>query len=59
MGLRWDAAMHPMVMVRDPETGQVLAFARGGEAEVYTSKPEVDLALLNGVASRVRRVRVQ
>jgi hypothetical protein len=46
-------------MVRDPETGQVLAFARGGEAEVYTSKPEVDLVLSNGVASRVRRVRVQ
>jgi hypothetical protein len=59
VGLRWDAAMHPMVMVRDPETGQVLAFARGGEAEVYTSKPEVDLVLSNGVASQVRRVRVQ
>jgi hypothetical protein len=59
VALNWDAAANPMVMVRDPESGQVLAFVRGGDAEVFTSKAEVDLVLSNGVNSRVKRVRVQ
>jgi hypothetical protein len=45
-------------MVRDPDTGDVLSFARGGEVEVMTSKTRVDLLLSNGVRSTPRRVRV-
>jgi hypothetical protein len=54
--LQWNAAAHPMVMVRDPDTGEVLAFARGGDARVWTTKSEVDLEVSDGVQSqRVRR----
>jgi hypothetical protein len=54
--LQWNAATHPMVMVRDPDTGEVLAFARGGDARIWTGKSEVDLEVSDGVQSqRVRR----
>jgi Metallo-peptidase family M12B Reprolysin-like len=58
VALRWDRQTHPMVMVRDPDTGEVLSFARNGEAELATSKGEVDLLLSSGVRSQTRRVRV-
>ena len=50
--LKWDAAVHPMIMVRDPDTGEVLSFARGGNARVWTSKGAVDLELSDGVQSQ-------
>ena len=50
VGLRWDASAHPMLMVRDPVTGQVLSFARGGRSEVVTDRSELDLQLSTGVA---------
>jgi hypothetical protein len=54
--LKWNAATHPMIMVRDPETGQVLSFARGGTARVWTQKRQIDLEVSNGVTShRLRR----
>jgi hypothetical protein len=58
VALRWDAARHPMVMVRDPGTGQVLSFARGGAAELATDRPDLDVQLSNGVAGRSVRVTV-
>jgi hypothetical protein len=47
-----------MVMVRDPGTGQVLSFARGGAAELATDRPDLDVQLSNGVAGRSVRVTV-
>ena len=41
LALRWDASKSPMLLVRDPVTGEVLSFARGGAAEVATSRDEV------------------
>jgi hypothetical protein len=58
VALRWNAGAHPVVMVRDAETGQVLSFARGGAVELSISKRQVDLVLSNGLKSRSRRVRV-
>jgi len=58
VGLRWDARAHPMIMVRDTETGQVLSLARGGDAELSTIKGQVDLVISDGVKSRVKRVAV-
>jgi hypothetical protein len=58
VALRWDHRAYPMVMVRDPDTGEVLSFARGGEVQLLTGKSRVDLLLSNGVASSRRRVRV-
>jgi hypothetical protein len=56
--LRWSTLVHPMVMVRDPETGEVLSLARGGEVELPTSKGQLDLLMSNGVRSRLLRTRV-
>jgi hypothetical protein len=51
VALRWDAAAHPMVMVRDPRTGEVLSFARGGQVEVSTSRAELEVVGSDGVSS--------
>ena len=56
VSLSWDAAAHPMIMVRDPDTGEVLSFARGGTALVRTAKDRLDLDISNGVRSQ--RVRL-
>jgi hypothetical protein len=54
--LRWNAAAHPVILVRDPDTGEVLSFARGGDAQVRTAKSTVDLNVSDGVRSqRLRR----
>jgi CARDB len=56
--LEWDAAKSPMVMVRDPVTGQVVSFARGGRAVVTTDQAEISVTLSNQVQSREVRVSV-
>jgi reprolysin-like metallo-peptidase family M12B len=58
VALRWNASAHPMVMVRDAETGQVLSLARGGDVELSTAKSQLDLVLSNGVRSHLKRIRV-
>jgi hypothetical protein len=58
MTVRWDARAHPMIMVRDPRTAQVLSFARGGNVELSTFKQEVELILSDGVRSQTQRMRV-
>jgi hypothetical protein len=59
VGFRWNHRAHPMVMVRDAATGEVLSLARGGDVELSTVKGDVDLVLSNGVRSRVKRVSVK
>ena len=54
----WDAAQHPMVMVRDAATGQILSFARGGTAEVTTQRGELEVVLSNGVTSTRKVMKV-
>lgn len=58
VALRWDAAARPMVMVRDPATGEIVSFARGGQAIVATPKRTLDLEVSDGVGSRTERVTV-
>jgi hypothetical protein len=58
VGLRWDVGASPMIMVRDPETGEVLSLARGGDVEIATHKRQVDLVISDGVTSKVQRVAV-
>ena len=58
VSVRWNAARHPMVMVRDPATGMVLSFARGGSGEIVTDRADLDLQVSDGVRSEGRRVRV-
>ena len=56
VSIRWDAAVHPMVMVRDPATGQVLSFAHGGSAEIATDRTDLEVQLSDGIAGRTVRV---
>ena len=58
VAVRWDPAAHPMVMVRDAGSGQVLSLARGGEVVVPAGAGGVDLVLSDGVRSRHERIRV-
>jgi hypothetical protein len=59
VALRWDASKAPMIMVRDPVTGDVLSFARGGNAEVTTGRDELSLTVSDRVRSRDLRLRAQ
>jgi hypothetical protein len=59
VALRWDAAKSPMIMVRDPVSGDILSFARGGAAEVETSRTDLSLTVSDRVGSRDLRVRVR
>jgi hypothetical protein len=56
--LQWNSAAHPMVLVRDPDTGEVLSFARGGEVEVGTTKSALDVTVSDQVLSGRSRVVV-
>ena len=58
VALRWDASSHPMVMVRDANSGEVLSLARGGTAELFTERTDLDLLVSNRVQSRLIRVVV-
>jgi len=56
--LRWDRAQYPMLLVRDPRTREILSFARGGAATVWTAEREVELLYSDGVRSTPARVPV-
>ena len=56
VALRWDAARAPMLMVRDPATGEVLSFARGGHIEVAAPRGEVSVTVSDRVRSRELRM---
>ena len=53
MRLRWDASRFPVVMVRNPRTGNILSFARGGDATIHTEQDELEMNYSN----RVRSIR--
>lgn len=58
VALQWDAAAHPVLLVRDGGTGQVLAFARGGSMQLPAGHPELSVGFSNGVQSSEMRVAV-
>jgi hypothetical protein len=57
--LRWAASAVRGVLVRDPRTGEVLTFGRGGEALVRSPSRELDVLMSNGVRTERRRVIVR
>jgi len=59
MRLRWNAARYPVVMVRNPVTGSILSFARGGDVTIATERDEVELNYSNRVQSIRELRRVQ
>jgi hypothetical protein len=56
VALRWDVRKAPMIMVRDPVSGEVLSYARGGSAEIETERSDLALTVSNQVRSRDLRV---
>ena len=57
--LTWDAGRFPMVMVRDPENGQILAFGRGGQVEVATDRTTLEIVVSDGVRSSTTTVTLR
>jgi hypothetical protein len=55
--MRWDETSFPMALVRDPVTGQVLSFARGGRVDLPVSAGEIEITFSDGLRStdRIRR----
>ena len=59
VALEWDPSVHPMIMVRDPDSGEILSFARGGKARIATAKGRLELVVSDQVRSQTRRITVQ
>jgi len=55
--LEWDAKTYPGAMVRDPATGQILAFLSGGSGEIAVGR-DVDVVFSTGVTSVKQRVSI-
>ncbi|MCR4341422.1 MAG: hypothetical protein NUW01_16215 [Gemmatimonadaceae bacterium] len=56
--LEWDAKAYPMALVRDPATGQILSFARGGRLDIAVPGQELDVTFSDGVRSVRQRIPV-
>ncbi len=54
--LAWNADTHPLVMVRRPGDGSVLAVVREGSASIAADPGPLDLVFSDGVQSERRRV---
>lgn len=57
--LAWNRTNHPLVMVRDPKTQEVIAILRDGANNFVTSSDEVDVTYSDGVRSFTSRVPVE
>ena len=56
--LTWDATVHPAAMVRDADTGEVIAILAGGRQTLPATGKRFDLILSDGVASRTNRLEL-
>lgn len=56
--VRWNATHTPVLLVRDGRTGEILSFARGGDARVRTQATEIEINMSDGVKSTMRRIAV-
>jgi len=56
--LEWDASGYPMALVRDPATGEILSFARGGQIDIDGPGRDLDVTFSDGVGSVRRLVRI-
>jgi hypothetical protein len=55
--VQWDAERFPLLQLRDPETGAILALARHGDITIGTERAALELALSEGVRSGAVRIR--
>lgn len=54
--LTWDAAIYPAALVRDAESGEVVAILKGGSQDLSTSARTLDLVLSDGVTGPTHRL---
>ncbi|HEX7552313.1 MAG TPA: zinc-dependent metalloprotease family protein, partial [Geothrix sp.] len=54
--LTWDASVHPTVMVRDADSGEVIAILGGGQQSFATRSRRFDLVLSDGVTGRTHHL---
>lgn len=52
--MTWDDTSYPMALVRNPNTGQVLSFARGGQVNLLVSTDEIEVSFSDGLRSTPR-----
>ena len=57
--LQWNSAAYPMALVRDAATGDILSFARNGDATIGVGGRELDITFSDGVRSLQERVTPQ
>jgi hypothetical protein len=58
VSIEWNAAVYPTIMVRDPDTGAIMGFGRGGTLRIQTDKAVLDLDLSDGVRSQRLRLAI-
>ncbi len=56
--LQWDATAHPAALVRDGETGEVIAILGGGRQTFATPARQIDLVLSDGVVGQAHRLAI-
>jgi hypothetical protein len=56
--VQWGATAARMALIRDGRTGEVLSFARGGNAQIRTGASDLEVILSDGVRSTRRELRV-
>jgi hypothetical protein len=59
VSLTWDASRYPLIVVRNPASGSLLAMVKGGLASVRTSSTVLEVTLSDGVRSFVDTVTVR
>ena len=57
VNVRWDTQIGRMALIRERATGQVLSFARGGQASIRTRSADLEVIVSDGVKSAAREVR--
>lgn len=56
--LTWDVTVHPAALVRDADSGEVIAILTGGRQTFTTRGKRFDLALSDGVTGRTHHLQV-
>jgi len=54
--LRWDATLHPAALVRDADSGEVIAILAGGSQSLSTGARRFDVVLSDGVSGPTHRL---